>query len=213
MLKSYHTAEAIELGLDEAGRGCLMGPVCIAGVILSPQILEENPPPYKIRDSKKCSVKQRIALRKYIMDNAIAYSIQFMDEGEIDRYNILQATMKGMHRCIDDIRSKSIEPTLLLVDGTYFPYYMNEEMENIPHECVQGGDNIYISIAAASILAKTSRDQYMEDLLEKEAELEKYGIKTNKGYGTKVHMEALQTYGPTKHHRKSFKPCQTKEAI
>ena len=150
MLKSYHTGpESIELGLDEAGRGCLMGPVCIAGVILSPKILEENPP-YKIRDSKKCSVKQRIALRKYIMDNAIAYSIQFMDEAEIDRYNILQATMKGMHQCIDEIRNKNIEPTLLLVDGTCFPYYMNEDMENIPHECVQGGDNIYISIASAS---------------------------------------------------------------
>jgi len=209
MLQSYRTSEdAIELGLDEAGRGCLMGPVCIAGVILNSRILKDNPPPYKIRDSKKCSVKQRLALRQYILENASAYSIQFMSEEDIDQYNILQATMKGMHKCIDDIRSKGIEPSLLLVDGTYFPYYMNEDMENIPHECVQGGDNLYINIAAASILAKTSRDQYMKDLVSSNPELEKYGIHTNKGYGTKVHMEALRTFGPTKYHRKSFKPCQ-----
>ena len=207
MLKSYHTAEAIELGLDEAGRGFLMGPVCIAGVILSPQILEENPPPYKIRDSKKCSVKQRIALRKYIMDNAIAYSIQFMDEGEIDRYNILQATMKGMHRCIDDIRKQQNIDTIL-VDGNHFKAYTDENLDCIDHECVIGGDDKYKNIAAASILAKTHKDNYIIELSKQNSELELYGIPKNKGYGTKQHMDALRELGPIEGHRRSFKPCQ-----
>ena len=203
MLKQFYEKDKIELGIDEAGRGCLLGPVCVAAAILPD--LEDNPPPFEIKDSKKVSEKRRKILRKYIEENALAYSVQFISESEIDKINILQATMKGMHLCITDILNK-IEIDTILVDGNYFNIYNHPETgEPVNHVCVKGGDNEYLNIAAASILAKDSRDEYMINLVKENECLEKYGIIQNKGYGTKVHMGAIKENGLTKWHRKSYK--------
>ena len=177
MLKPFHTKDKIEIGIDEAGRGCLMGPVCVAAVVLNPDC--EVSPPYVIKDSKKCSEKKKNALREYIETHAIAYSVKMISVQEIDSLNILQATMKGMHQCIDDIR-KTLEPDSLLVDGTYFNYYMTEDMEACHY--VYRVAMISSSIAAASILGK-HRDEYMkqENPILQEHEDTGYGIK--KPYG------------------------------
>lgn len=203
MLKQFYEKDKIEIGIDEAGRGCLLGPVCVAAVILPS--LEDNPPPFEIKDSKKVTEKRRKILREYIEENALAYSIQLISESEIDKINILQATVKGMHLCVTDILKK-MEIDTILVDGNYFNIYNHPETgEPINHVCVKGGDNEYLNIAAASILAKDFRDEYMINLVKENECLEKYGITKNKGYGTKVHMEAIKENGLTEWHRKSFK--------
>jgi ribonuclease HII len=203
MLKQFYENNHIEVGIDEAGRGCLLGPVCVAAVVLND--ITVNPPPFEIKDSKKVSEKKRKVLRKYIEENAIAYSIQLISESEIDKINILQATVKGMHLCLNHILQQ-IEIDTILVDGNYFKIYNHPETgEPIDHVCIKGGDNEYLNIAAASILAKDFRDEYMEHLTKDNQVLEKYGIIKNKGYGTKVHMNAIKDHGLTKWHRKSFK--------
>ena len=207
MLKQYLDETKVELGIDEAGRGCLFGPVCVAAVIwpkLDP-LNNGNPPP-EIKDSKKVSEKKRLILKDYIEQNAIAWSVQFLSHEEIDKTNILKATMMGMHRCIDDIR-KQMKLDTILVDGNHFQAYTDENLDCIDHECVIGGDDKYKSIAAASILAKTHRDNYILELSKTNENLEKYGIPKNKGYGTKQHMNALKQLGPIEGHRRSFKPC------
>ena len=204
-MKQFYEENSLELGIDEAGRGCLMGPVVIASVILGD--LQESPPPYQIRDSKKCPEKQRKILREYIEENAIAFNVQFVHREEIDKVNILQATVLGMHRCIDNI-VETIKIDRLLIDGSYFPFYTEKEnFEIIPHVCIPGGDNEYLNIAAASILAKEYRDEYIIQLCNENPILDNYDIRNNKGYGTKSHMNALRDFGPTEWHRKSFKPC------
>ena len=205
MLKPYYQKDKLELGLDEAGRGCLLGPVCVAAVILNPD--EDVLPLTPIRDSKKCSQSRREYLREYIESVAISYSVQFVSEKDIDKLNILQATMKGMHLCIDDIR-KNLDVDTLLVDGTYFPFYMNDDFEAIDHYCIAGGDDIYQSIAAASILAKTYRDEYIRGLADKNPILHQYGVSSNKGYGTSQHIQGIKEHGITEYHRKSFRPCK-----
>lgn len=207
MLKQYSDKNKIEVGLDEAGRGCLFGPVCVAAVIWSNEdpLFDGKEPPI-IKDSKKMSEKKRLIVKDYIEKNAIAWSVQFISHEEIDKMNILQATMKGMHMCIDDIRQRCTIDTIL-VDGNHFKIYTDENLECINHECVISGDNTYKSIAAASILAKTHRDNYIYQLVKERPELEKYGIEKHKGYGTKIHMEALKEHGPIVGHRRSFKPC------
>ena len=205
-MKQFYEPNSLELGIDEAGRGCLMGPVVVASVILGDL---EEPPPYKIRDSKKCSVKQRKILREYIEENAIAFNVQFVQREVIDKVNILQATVLGMHRCIDKI-IQTIKIDRLLIDGSYFPYYTfidGDNFEIIPHVCIPGGDNEYLNIAAASILAKEHHDEYIVQLCNENPILDNYDIRNNKGYGTKSHMAALKDFGPTEWHRKSFKPC------
>jgi ribonuclease HII len=203
MLKQYLDESKIEVGIDEAGRGCLFGPVCVAAVIWP----HEDPEPcLEIKDSKKVSEKKRYLLKDYIEQNALAYSVQFVSHEEIDQTNILQATMKGMHLCIDDIRKNHTIDTLL-IDGNHFKIYTDENLEYIDHECVISGDNTYKSIAAASILAKTYRDNYIYQLVKDRPELDSYALHKNKGYGTKIHMVALKQYGPVEGHRRSFKPC------
>jgi ribonuclease HII len=199
-----------EIGLDEAGRGCLMGPVCIGAVILGPS--KDRPePPFPIRDSKKMSAKKRGALRTYIQTYALSYSVKFVWESEIDTLNILKATMVGMHRCLDEIFETYMGPlSRLLVDGNTFPIYTRKDTcEPIPHECIKGGDDLYQSIACASILAKEHRDEYIQKLVTNNPVLEDYAIHKNNGYGTKAHMEALHQKGVTEWHRKSFEPCKT----
>ena len=207
MLKQYLDETKVELGIDEAGRGCLFGPVCVASVIWPKQdpLFNDKEPP-EIKDSKKVSEKKRLILKDYIEQNAIAWSVQFLSHEEIDKTNILKATMMGMHRCIDDIRKQMTIDTIL-VDGNHFQAYTDENLDCIDHECVIGGDDKYKSIAAASILAKTHRDNYILELSKTNENLEKYGIPKNKGYGTKQHMDALKQLGPIKGHRRSFKPC------
>jgi len=205
-MKQYYEEGKLEIGLDEAGRGCLLGPVFTAGVILND--LNSNPPPYEIKDSKKCSARVRKVLREYIEENSIAFCVEMINTDRIDNVNILNATMEGMEKCIDNITSV-MNVDRLLVDGNYFPPYMNKStFESIPHICITGGDDKYYNIAAASILAKEYRDEYVKDLCETNNILDNYDIRNNKGYGTKTHMLALQKYGPTEFHRKSFKPCQ-----
>ena len=207
MLKQYLDEIKIEVGLDEAGRGCLFGPVCIGAVIWPKEDpLHTDGKIPEIKDSKKVSEKKRLLLKDYIEEHALAWSVQFISHEEIDKTNILNATMKGMHQCIDDIR-KQIEIDTILVDGDKFSNYLDEDFEYVNHECIVGGDNMYKSIAAASILAKTHRDNYIYELVKQNHILERYGFKTNKGYGTKIHMDALKEYGPVEGHRRSFKPC------
>lgn len=207
MLKQYLHESKIEVGIDEAGRGCLFGPVCVAAVIWPKEdpLYNDREPPI-IKDSKKVSEKKRFILKDYIERNAISYSVKFISHEEIDKTNILQATMKGMHMCIDDIRNNTTVDTIL-VDGNHFKIYTDENLESIDHECIISGDNTYKSIAAASILAKTHRDNYIYQLVKDRPELERYALQKNKGYGTKIHMESIKKYGPIEGHRRSFKPC------
>jgi len=201
-MKNFYQQDSIEIGIDEAGRGCLIGPVCVSGVIMGD--IESNPPPYQIRDSKKCSPKIRNILRDYIENNSIAYSVQLINVEDIDKLNILNATLKGMTQCVDEIR-KQIDIDRILVDGNQFNIYMTEDFEPIEHICIPKGDDKYINIAAASILAKEYHDDYIKNLVNENSHLQNYNLLKNKGYGTKDHMNAIKEYGPTKWHRKSFK--------
>lgn len=184
----YMKPEIIEAGCDEAGRGCLAGPVFAAAVILPKDCLIDG-----INDSKKLSEKQRIELRDVIIKKAVSYGVAMVDNHEIDKINILWASVLAMHRALDKL---SKNPKHILVDGNRFKSY-----KKIQHTCVVKGDGKYQSIAAASILAKTFRDEYMENLHE---QFPQYNWKSNKGYPTADHINALRKFGQTEYHRKSF---------
>ena len=204
-LKQYSEKDKVEVGLDEAGRGCLFGPVCVAGVVW----LNEDPEDcVEIKDSKKCTEKHRNRCYDYIREKSISYSIHMIDNDEIDRENILKSSLKGMHQCLDSIGSE-VNFDIILVDGNHFNTYYDKDRDDfIIHKCIIKGDNVYKSIAAASILAKTYRDRYIIDLVKEHPELVKYDIHNNKGYGTKKHMDAIKKYGITKWQRKTFSPCK-----
>lgn len=187
-LLSFHTKGIVEAGCDEAGRGCLAGPVVAAAVIL--------PPKYKnkiLNDSKQLSEKVRFKLREEIERDAISYAVGMLSPAEIDEINILWASFAAMHRALDKLTQV---PQALLIDGNRFKPY-----KDIKHHCIIKGDGKYLSIAAASILAKTYRDEYMEAL---HADFPQYKWNENKGYPTKAHRDGIRLYGPTEHHRKSF---------
>jgi ribonuclease HII len=188
MLSKFHQKGIVEAGCDEAGRGCLAGPVVAAAVILPPHF---NHP--LLNDSKQVSEKNRYILRESIEKEAIAYGVGFVFPDEIDEINILNASFLAMHRAID-LLSKS--PESLLIDGNRFNKY-----KDIPHHCMIKGDARFLSIAAASILAKTQRDDYMKKLHESYS---CYDWKRNKGYPTKSHRAAIEKHGISEHHRKSF---------
>lgn len=190
MLKPYFQPDTIEAGCDEAGRGCLAGPVFAAAVVLPPDF--RNP---ILNDSKQLSHKQRELLRKIIIDCALDYSVQQVSNQEIDKINILNASILAMHKAIADLRK--VKPELLIIDGNRFKKY-----PDINHQCIIKGDAKYMSIAAASVLAKTFRDDYMENLHIKFPE---YGWSKNKGYPTKFHRLAIKQHGVTPHHRLSFR--------
>ena len=183
----YHTC-GIEAGCDEAGRGCLAGPVFAAAVIL-PEYFSND----LLNDSKQLSEKQRAYLRPIIEQEALAWAVAMVDNQEIDQINILNASFLAMHRALDQL---TIRPDYILVDGNRFKAY-----QQIPHQCVIKGDGKYMSIAAASILAKTHRDEYMEQLHQ---QFPIYNWKKNKGYPTSEHRSAIQQFGPTRYHRMSF---------
>lgn len=189
-------------GLDEAGRGSFIGRVYSACVIVDDNFENKiQNDKIVIRDSKKMSLMQRNKARKYIEENAIAYSVEFSEQDEIENTNILNASIMAMHKCLDTL---SIEPNKIFIDGNYFIKY-----KNIPHECIIKGDSEHISISCASILAKTYRDEYIENLCKENEILQKYEISKNKGYGTKSHLEAIKRYGITKFHRKTFGICKS----
>ena len=207
MLEQFYEQNKIEVGIDEAGRGCLFGPVCVGAVIWLDEDPIKDDKNYEIKDSKKVSEKKRTLLKDYIKDNCIAYNIQLIHHNDIDKYNILQATLRGMRLCLDNI-TDIINIDTILVDGNHFDFYSDKNDKYIDHVCVIDGDNIYKSIAAASILAKTYRDEWIYKLVDENPDLEKYDLKNNKGYGTKRHLDAIKEYGITKWHRKSFGICK-----
>ena len=203
-MEQYYEKDKLELGIDEAGRGCLFGPVSVAGVIW----LDEEPnPSIEIKDSKKLSLKKRLLAYDYILDNSIANNSVLIHHEDIDKDNILKSTIKGMHKCVDNILDY-ISIDTILVDGNQFKLYMDKNGECVDHHCIINGDNIYKSIAAASILAKVNRDNYILNLCEEYPELKKYDIHNNKGYGTRKHLDAIKEYGITKWHRKTFGICK-----
>lgn len=188
MLKKY-SEFYIEAGCDEAGRGCLCGPVVAASVIIDDKFDHKF-----INDSKKLTKNQRIEVENYIKENAVSYSVAEMSAKDIDTHNILQCSIHAMHLALDQL---SVLPELILVDGNYFhPYNF------IPHRCIIQGDAKYKSIAAASILAKNHRDRIMMKLHE---EYPNYGWNINMGYAIKQHRDALKKFGSSPHHRKSFR--------
>jgi ribonuclease HII len=189
MLQSFYHKKLTEAGCDEAGRGCFAGPVFAAAVIL-PKNFEHS----LLNDSKKLSEKDRYYLRPVIEESAIAFAVASVSNEEIDRINILKASFKAMHLAIDQLKKI---PGLLLIDGNRFIKY-----KKIPHRCIIKGDGIYASIAAASILAKTYRDDYM---LQLHKQFPDYNWQNNKGYGTAVHRKAIEEFGITPYHRKSFR--------
>jgi ribonuclease HII len=188
MLEAYNNKDEIEAGCDEAGRGCLAGPVVAASVILPTDFYHPS-----LNDSKKLTSVKRKKLVPIIESEAISYGIAFIDNTEIDEINILNASFRAMHLAIDQLK---IKPTSLLIDGNRFHPY-NE----ISHHCMIKGDGRFASIAAASVLAKESRDAYMEQLHD---DFPDYDWKGNKGYPTKKHREAIKKFGITSYHRKSF---------
>ena len=188
MLSPYLHKDVIEAGCDEAGRGCLAGPVYAAAVILPPDFTNEL-----LNDSKQLTEKQRYALREVIEREAVAWAVGVVSADEIDKINILRASILAMHRAVDQLK---VRPQHLLIDGNRFNPY-----PNIPHTTVVKGDGKYMSIAAASILAKTYRDDFMLKIHE---EYPQYHWDSNKGYPAPIHREAIRQYGTTPYHRMSF---------
>lgn len=197
MLLPYMNSGVVEAGCDEAGRGCLAGAVYAAAVILPPDFRNEL-----LNDSKQLSEKQRYALRPLIEEAALAWAVGVVTPQEIDRINILNASFLAMHRAIEQL---TVTPQHLLIDGNRFKPY-----PGIAHTCVVKGDGKYEAIAAASILAKTYRDDYMNELHEK---YPMYDWKSNKGYPTKAHRVAIAHYGPSPYHRLSFQLLERQLSI
>lgn len=206
-----------EIGVDEAGRGPMLGRVYASAAVL-PKTMEEFDHSL-MKDSKKFHSEKKIKeVAQYIKQHAIAWSVQYSDEKVIDKINIRNATHKAMHAAINDVLKQLESKTpsvsiLLLVDGNDFtPFIQNKtsSSEQLSHVCIEGGDNAYSSIAAASILSKVSRDEYIAELCEANPNLdEHYGILKNKGYGTKKHMDGIKEYGISPFHRKSFGICKS----
>lgn len=188
MLESHYYTDKIEAGCDEAGRGCLAGSVYAAAVILPPDYHNDE-----LNDSKKLTDKKRKALREQIEHDAVAWSVGIVTPEEIDRINILNASILAMHRALDGLK---VRPEAVIVDGNRFKLY-----RDLPHTTIVKGDGKYLSIAAASILAKTYRDDYMDALAE---EYPQYDWKGNKGYPTRKHRAAIKEYGTTPYHRLTF---------
>ena len=210
-MEYYYSDKAnneLEVGIDEAGRGCLAGPVVAACVVLPDSFPDDMY--LQIKDSKKLSEKKRLVLFDYIKKYAKDYAVSFVSNYDIDKINILQASFKAMHKCLHNL---ALDPTFILVDGHMFkPFNSKKSNDYIDYVCIKGGDNKYLAIAAASILAKVSRDEYMKRLCLKYPELEeKYGWYKNKAYGTKQHMEGIKKHGITNIHRKSFGICKNKD--
>jgi ribonuclease HII len=225
LLKKYYCEEGtIEIGADEAGRGPMLGRVYSGAVVLPKDDRFDH---FKMKDSKKFTSKNSKKINEvaeYIKEHAIAWAVEYEDEKVIDQINILQATQSAMHKAIKSVISQLAKKTdvlepnfgnlLLLIDGNYFKQLtiLNQpknKLVTVNYETIEGGDNKFTAIAAASILAKVERDKYIEALCNENPELiERYGIDSNKGYGSKKHMDGIKTYGITKWHRRTFGLCK-----
>ena len=232
LIKFYNdNSDLLEIGVDEAGRGPLFGRVYTAAVILPKEDGGNGFEPekkvfdyHKMKDSKKfTSSKKILEVAEHIKANALAWSVTYNDETTIDKINIRQAVLNSMHQSIKNVMDtynnvdtdKNIatdKEYFLLVDGNDFkPYlrFQDDHFVQVNHTCIEGGDNKYCAIAAASILAKTERDKYIEELCEEHPELkEKYGLEKNKGYGTKQHLDGIKEYGISNWHRKTYGICK-----
>ena len=195
MLASHYYEGKIEAGCDEAGRGCLAGSVYAAAVILPPDYQNDL-----LNDSKQLTEKKRYQLREIIQRDAVAWAVGIVSPDEIDKINILNASILAMHRALDQLK---VRPEAIIVDGNKFKPY-----QNLPQTTIVKGDGKYLSIAAASILAKTYRDDYMNELAK---EYPQYDWLSNKGYPTKKHRDAIRQYGITPYHRKSYNLLGTEE--
>jgi len=202
--------DKLEVGIDEAGRGPLFGRVYTAAVILPK---DESFHYEWLKDSKKFSSEKKILeVANYIKENALAWNVSYNDEKNIDKINIRQSVLSSMHDSIKGVMKDKDKEYFLLVDGNDFKPYMRYENEMflpVEHQCIEGGDNKYCAIAAASILAKTERDKYIQELCEENPDLkEKYGIHKNKGYGTREHLVGISNHGISKWHRKTYGVCK-----
>ena len=197
MLQVNYQTDKIEAGCDEAGRGCLAGLVFAAAVILPPYFFHPD-----LNDSKQVPEETRYELRQYIQQHALAYSVAQVDHAEIDRINILKASFKAMHLALDTLKTR---PKFLLIDGNRFIKY-----RRTPHQCIVKGDATYASIAAASILAKTYRDDFMKNLHD---QFPHYCWITNKGYATEEHRKAIEQHGLSPYHRKTFQSCSAQLSL
>jgi len=220
--KWFHEGPSVEVGIDEAGRGPMFGRVYAGAAVLPKDDTFDHS---LMKDSKKFHSKKKIEqVAEYIKANALAWAVEYEDERVIDEINILQATQSAMHKAIknvlkqlNDKQDKEQDQILLLVDGNYFKplTVLNKaktKMATIHYELIEGGDNKFTPIAAASILAKVERDKYIEELCSENPELaDRYGIDSNKGYGSKKHMDGIKQYGITKWHRRTFGICKAYE--
>ena len=212
----YNDDDIFEIGIDEAGRGPMFGRLYTAGVILP----KDNSFQHELMcDSKKIkSYDKLFELSEYIKNNSIAWSINYEDSDMIDKINIRQCVLKSMQDCARSIlKNMNIPCAQLLIDGTDFKpfaHYYNNELVPCKHVCIKGGDDTFTSIAAASILAKYERDKYILELCDNYPLLDEYyGLKSNKGYGTKIHLDGIKKYGITKWHRKSYGACKDSDLI
>ena len=197
MLESKFSTYALEVGTDEAGRGCLAGPVVAAAVILPVNFQHEL-----LNDSKQLTEKQRLFLRPIIEKEALAYGVAYVYQKKIDKINILNASILAMHQAI---KKMNLVPEFIIVDGNRF-----KKFKKIPHQTIIKGDEKYLSIAAASVLAKTHRDDYMEKIHKKHPQ---YNWRKNKGYPTKEHRQGIREFGITQYHRKTFKLLPEQESL
>lgn len=197
----------LEVGVDEVGRGTLISRVYAAAVFWDPKITPDivKKAGIVIKDSKKMNLKQRLDAVEFIKENCLAYGIGYATEQEIDEINILQASILAMHRAI---KNTNIVPEHILVDGTQFNLYENNNGDFIDHTTIIGGDNYYYSIAAASILAKVERDNFIENLCDEDPQLDIYDLRSNKGYGSAKHIQAIEHWGISQYHRKTFGICK-----
>ena len=204
MMHTHFNKNLLEAGVDEAGRGPLFGRVYTASAVIPNDDTFKKP---FIKDSKKLSEKKREIAYDFILENAIDYSVSYKDNNYIDKHNIYNSTYDCMHNSLDGL---SVRPDFVLVDGSDFQIYTEKDTnEIVPHRCIVKGDNLYCSIACASILAKVTRDNYIKELCDKNPLLDEYyDLRKNKGYGTKRHIEGIRKYGITPWHRQSFNICK-----
>lgn len=207
---TFGSGDGVQAGVDEAGRGCLLGPVFVAAVVW-PRNKTSGLAAF-IKDSKKLSAKKREELRYYIEAEAVDFSVSSVPNEEIDSINILNATMKGMHLALDGLLNVD-HIDHILVDGDRFISYTNKAGLHVPHTCIIGGDNKYVSIAAASILAKVYHDEWIRDLLCRHPSMSIYSLHKNQGYGVKTHIDAIHAHGISSYHRKSFRCCAGHQLI
>lgn len=211
LTRRHCATAALEIGVDEVGRGALFGPVCTAAVVVPddmPFLLNKQT---VIKDSKKLSKLQRERLYDFILEHATYVETTLTPHTVIDDRNILHATMESMHDSIAKVLTAARDPTTthLIIDGTYFePFRWGSGALEIPYTCVPQGDSKYLSVACASIIAKVTRDRWIAEMVAEHPEWkERYGLHSNMGYGAKVHMNGIREHGITEYHRKSFAPC------